>query len=213
MGTINHGILGGFSGKVGPVVGTRWNGIDIMRSRSTNRSDTKTAAQLERRARFAAIIDFLKPLKGFLFIGFKSKAVRMSAFNAATSYHMANAISGTYPDYQIDYSKAMVSQGKLPGALNPAASSGQDAEIGFTWANNSSRINAGADDKAILIIYNPVKQMALSFMEGNTRLAGNQSVTLPAGFSGDEVHCYLSFQNASRSVLSDSGYVGSLMVL
>lgn len=32
MGTIKQGILGGFSGKVGNVVGASWKGIDYIRS-------------------------------------------------------------------------------------------------------------------------------------------------------------------------------------
>ena len=31
MGTINQGILGGFSGKVGTVIGGSWKGITYMR--------------------------------------------------------------------------------------------------------------------------------------------------------------------------------------
>jgi len=34
MAKIEHGILGGFSGKVGTVIGGTWKGIDFMRSKS-----------------------------------------------------------------------------------------------------------------------------------------------------------------------------------
>ena len=44
MGTINKGILGGFSGKVGNVVGGTWKGIDYMRSKSNHRKFTATPA-------------------------------------------------------------------------------------------------------------------------------------------------------------------------
>lgn len=36
MGTIKQGILGGFSGKVGTVVGGTWKGISYMRSIAQN---------------------------------------------------------------------------------------------------------------------------------------------------------------------------------
>jgi len=39
MGKIEKGILGGFSGKVGTVVGGNWRGIDYMRSKG-KRSNT-----------------------------------------------------------------------------------------------------------------------------------------------------------------------------
>lgn len=213
MGTIKEGIMGGFSGTVGTVVGGNWNGIDYMRSRNASHSDAKSTPQLIQRARLSAIIQLLKPLKDFLRVGFKSQAIGKSAFNAATSYHMENALTGTFPDYQIDYSRVMVSRGNFPGALNPAAVSGSAAEIAFTWDNNLSKFYTKADDKAVLVIYNPLKQRAITVIGGNTRRSGSQSVALPANFSGDEVHCYISFQNVGQSVVSDNRYAGSVMVL
>ncbi len=44
MGTISKGILGGFSGKVGTVVGGSWKGIDYMRSRSGRRTSDPSPA-------------------------------------------------------------------------------------------------------------------------------------------------------------------------
>jgi hypothetical protein len=36
MGKINQGILGGFSGKVGSVVGGSWKGISYMRGKAVS---------------------------------------------------------------------------------------------------------------------------------------------------------------------------------
>lgn len=213
MGTINKGIMGGFSGRVGTVVGGNWNGIDYMRSGNVPRVDAKSTPQLDQRARFSAIIQLLKPLKGFLGIGFKKRAPNMTAFNAATSCNLANAILGTFPDYEIDYSKVMVSKGKLPGALNSAAVSSIASEISFTWDDNSVKTDAMANDNAILVVYNAVKQNALWVLNGQVRIGGSQTISLPASFSGDEVHCYISFQKANQTVISDSQFVGSLVVL
>jgi hypothetical protein len=212
MGRINDGISGGFSGKVGTVVGGKWNGIDYMRSRVANFKDAKSTAQQNQRARFLTVVQFLSPLKDFLPMGFKSRAVHMSSYNAATSYHLEMAITGTFPDFGIDYSKVKVSLGKLPGALNPAAVSISANEIGFTWDNNSAKVGAMANDNAVLLVYNPIKQNALWVVSGQTRIGGGQTITLPASFSGDEVHCYLSFQKANQTVISDSQFVGSVIV-
>ena len=37
MGTFKKGILGGFNGTVGTVVGSNWKGITVMRSRPKDR--------------------------------------------------------------------------------------------------------------------------------------------------------------------------------
>src|SRR5664279_4006385 len=213
MGTILKGILGGFSGKVGTVVGGTWKGIDYMRSKASSISNPQTAAQLDQRLRFSVMGKFLRPLTAFLRIGFKNQAVKMSGINAAMSFNLANALKGTYPAYEVDYSKVLVSQGTLPGALNPEVTSTTAGEIEYTWEDNSTDTDASATDKALLVVYNPARNKVVTIVGGNTRTGGSQSITLPANFSGDEVQCFISFSTAKQTVLSNSEYVGGIIVL
>ncbi|MDP9040682.1 MAG: DUF6266 family protein [Bacteroidota bacterium] len=52
MGTIVKGILGGFSGKVGTVVGSSWKGLAVMKSVPGPRKGSPTLLQLEQQAKF-----------------------------------------------------------------------------------------------------------------------------------------------------------------
>ena len=212
MSKIKQGILGGFSGKTGTVVGSSWKGIAVMRGIAPSVSNPRTAAQLAQRARFSTVIKFLKPLTPFLRIGFKNEAVGMTGFNAAMSYTVKNALMGTYPVYEIDYTKALVSMGTLPGALNPAVTSTTTGKIEYTWEDNSSDTNASPTDKALLVVYNPTRSQAVTVVDGNTRTSGSQTITLPDHFSGDEVQCFLSFANENQSVLSNSEFAGGIIV-
>jgi len=209
MATLSsNSVFGRISGKVGDRIYSSWKGISYVRAKPVKVNNPKTAAQLDQRAKFAVIIKFLQPLTVFLRVGFKSKTARMSAFNAAMSYNLMNAIGGTYPDYCIDYSKVMVSMGTLPEALNPTAVTCSAGKIEFSWEDNR---NAMANDRVFLIIYNPAKEVAT--IEGcNARMEGGQTISLPADFSGDEVHCYIAFENAGQSVVSNSLYVGTLVI-
>ena len=213
MGTITKGILGGFSGKVGTVIGASWKGIDYMRSIATSVSNPRTPAQVEHRAKFATIVNFLKPLTAFVRFGFKSQAIKMSGYNAAMAANFKNAITGIYPAFAIDYTKVLVSQGNLPGAMNPTTVSAIAGTVRFTWENNSWETDASADDQAVLVVYNPIKQAAVSVVGVITRAVGAQSVTLPNSFTGDEVQCYIAFTNANQSVISNSQYVMGLIVI
>ena len=213
MSTIKQGILGGFSGKTGTVIGSSWKGIAVMRGIAPSIAQPNTAAQLAQRAKFSVVGKFLRPLIPFLRIGFKNQAIKMSGFNAAMSYNLVNALTGTYPAYEVDYSKALVSQGNLPGALNPEVTSTTAGEIEYTWEDNSDDTNADASDKALLVVYNPLKNRAVTVVGGNTRSGGSQSITLPAKFTGDEVQCFISFSNETQAVLSNSEYVGGIIVL
>ncbi|HET6557120.1 MAG TPA: DUF6266 family protein [Prolixibacteraceae bacterium] len=212
MATINHGVMGGFSGKVGTVVGGNWNGIDYMRTRQPKRNDAKSNAQLDQRLRFSTVVQFLKPFKPFFNVGFKNRKAGISVFNAATSVNLRNAITGTYPDYSIDYSKVKVSMGTMPSALNPAVVNGPADELLFTWENNYDRIGALGNDKVVLLVYNPYNKKLVTLFEGNSRMAGNQAFTLPNGFGRENLQCYIAFRNARLTDISDSQYVGSINI-
>lgn len=210
MATINQGVMGGFSGTVGTVVGVKWNGKDCMRARPMGHNDQKSMAQLDQRARFRTVIQFLKPLKAFLNVGFKSRKAGMTAHNAAVSYHMKNALKGFFPDYQIDYSKVKVCSGPLPGALHPAVMVEIDGEMLFSWENNSAALHAMANDKVVLVVYNPNSKNITTLLDGNSRIVGSQDFALPHGFGGENLQCYIAFRNASQTHISDSQYIGSI---
>ncbi len=212
MGTIKQGILGGFSGKVGTVIGGNWKGIDYMRSKAASISNPKTEAQLDQRARFGAALKFLQPLTSFLRVGFKNYAVKMTAFNSAMSYNLNNALTGVYPDYSIDYASALVARGSLPGALNPLVAMNSTTELEFSWTNNSNEAKAKGNDKVLLVVLNPAKQLAVTVVGGNSRTEGSQVVSLPENFTGDEVQCYIAFQDEKQTVLSNSVYAGAIVL-
>lgn len=58
MGTFKKGILGGFSGTVGTVVGSTWRGMDVMRSRPKKSGSAPTPEQLLQREKFALAMRF-----------------------------------------------------------------------------------------------------------------------------------------------------------
>ena len=103
MGTINKGILGGFSGTVGTVVGGTWKGIDYMRSKTNRRNFNPSQKQLEQQLKFALVMRFVQPMAGLLNISFRDFAIKMTGINNAFAYTINNAITGVYPTYAIDY--------------------------------------------------------------------------------------------------------------
>ncbi|MBR4157180.1 MAG: hypothetical protein IKU01_10870 [Bacteroidales bacterium] len=116
MGNIKQGILGGFSGKVGTVIGSSWKGITYMRAIAPNVKDARTAKQLAQREKFVLTLGFLRSLQSFVRVGFKMYATRQTAFNAAMSYTLKNCIKGMSPNFSIDYAKVMVSRGQSSAA-------------------------------------------------------------------------------------------------
>ena len=213
MGTIKKGILGGFSGKVGTVIGASWRGIAYMRSLPLKVRNPRTQPQLEQRSKFALTLNFLKPMTGLLRIGWKMYAHRQSPFNAAMSYAIANAITGTYPNYAIAPSKVMISRGALSPAVNATATpaSGGGA-IYIDWEDNSGSSTAKMTDKALVAVVNPAKSEAIFDTSGAARTDASQSINTPSNWVGDTVHTYLGFISEDGKEVANSVYLGTVTV-
>jgi hypothetical protein len=212
MGKISQGILGGFSGKVGNVIGGNWKGIDYMRVKPASVANPQTEGQVDQRSKFSTVLQFLQPMKDFVKVGYKNYAIKMTQFNSAMSYILKNAVAGSYPNFTVDYATALISRGSLAGVLNGTAASSITGAIEFTWDDNSSDGNADRKDSAMLLAYNPSKNEAIFITDGSNRNTGTQTLTVPDNYSGDTVECFIAFLSEDGSSVSNSKYLGSVVL-
>ncbi len=211
MGTISKGILGGFSGTVGNVVGGNWKGINYMRSQGTRKTGSNTPKQLSQQAKFAVATKFLRSLGGLLMISFRNNAYQMTGINSALSYTLKNAIIGAYPAFTIDYNMALVSRGDLPNVASPAATAAAGSVVKFTWTDNSGLGNAAATDKAILVVYCPSLSQSVYTTGSAARSAGTDSLTV-THFHGLVVETFIGFISDDGKNIASSIYTGELTV-
>lgn len=212
MAIVKESPIGVLSGKIGQIAGAKWKGINYLRVIPGSVANPRTDKQLAVRMKFSVTTRFIKPIRQFLKTGYKNFAIHKTPANAAFSYNFKNAILGTYPNFTINYPNALVSQGELAPALNQAAASTVASTVLFTWTDNSDESGASVTDKTLLLIYNPVKNQAVSFTELSTRADATQAVTVPHSFSGDLVHCYIGFTDQDAYDVSDSRYAGAITV-
>jgi hypothetical protein len=213
MGIIKQGVLGGFSGKVGTVIGSSWKGLAVMRGLTIAKSGKRTALQLQQQAKFALMIKFLQPLSALLDRTFDSFAVGMTGVNKALSYNIQNAITGVFPALTVDYPMVLLSRGDLPRAAVAAAASAVAGKLDFTWTDNSGLGKALATDIAFVAVFcEPLGHWIYSQQTGASRGAGTYSLDVPA-FSGRPVHTYLGFVSANGRTFSDTVYAGLVNVL
>jgi len=212
MGTIKQGILGGFSGKVGTVIGSTWKGITYMRGIALKIKNPKTDLQIAQRQKWSVTMKFLKAFTLMLQDSYRFLAVKMSAFNAAFQEIIDNALQGTYPNIAVDFPNAMLAKGSLPGALNATAASTVAATIAVTWLDNAGDLGALDTDTATIAVYSPAKNEAVVVSGLATRVSNSQAVTVPSSFSGDLVHVYIYFNSADKKLVSNSAYAGAVTV-
>lgn len=211
MGTIKQGILGGFSGTVGTVVGGTWKGITYMRAKAVSIANPRTEAQQSQRIKFALVVRFLKSCTGFIRTGYKNYAVKRTASNAALSYMLANAVTGSYPNFSIDPSRVLVSRGSLTTPVNVQASVAGSA-VKISWDDNSSSGAAKPTDRALAIMINSDNEETVYTTAGASRSAGEESLSIPADWTGDAVDVYLGFISSDGSEVSNSVYAGQVII-
>ena len=210
MATIEKGILGGFSGKVGTIIGGTWKGIDYMRSKANKRTFIPSQKQLEQQMKFALMMRFLQPMSKLLEISFHDFAIRKTGINCAFKYNFKEAIIGDFPDYAIDYAKALVSRGNLPNVLGPTVVSGAGSILTWSWTDNNSS-TADPNDEAILLAYCPTMKQAIFTTGGGKRSELTGELNLLT-FSGQAVETYIGFLSADGRNAATSIFTGEVTV-
>lgn len=209
MGTFSKGILGGFSGKVGNVVGARWRGKDIMRSLPTRGTYTPTPAQLDQRDRFKTAVLFLTPIKDILSAYFGKPQGDKSCFNLATGYHIKYAL---LPDglnnYIIDYPKVLIGKGDLRGLSNASVTPNPNQELNIVWDDNSGQGNAADTDELVIVVYCEGLNLFETANPAGTRNLTTVQMPLPAYWSGLDVHVWATFVTADKKLAATSTYLG-----
>lgn len=211
MGTIKQGVLGGFSGKVGTVIGASWKGTAYMRGQATHVKNPHTAAQIAQRTKMEFARNFLQPAAEFINIGFKDVAKHQSPLNYAASQMMRNAITGDYPDYSPIYSQLKWSHGLLTPPVVETVYANYNG-IDFLWQDNSGSGNAKADDISMVVVCNAEKKEVRCFMNGFTRATQSTHCEFPEEWVGDHIHVYITMRSADGKLISNSHYCGEFLL-
>lgn len=204
--------MGGFSGKVGNIVGASWKGISYIRSLPASIRNPRSEKQVTQRSKFSLVGKLLKLVNPILRVGFKSIAGNgKSTFSAAMAHNINNAVTGVYPDFEIDYANVMIAAGPLYPANNVTAAC-EEGSLSFAWDNKVLN-NAADSDRVMVIACNVSREAVVYDMDIAARADGSASLALPSAWDGDEVETYVVFASEDGALVSDSVYTGRVPVV
>ena len=209
MGKIKTGILGGFQGKVGTVIGSTWRGESIMRALPKTAAKAPTESQRIQRLKFKAVSEFLNPLRTTLSTYFGNDTGVKSKYNMATSYHITNAVEITEQGTQILYPRVLVAKGTLFGFQNLTTTQSETV-IMLNWEDNTVFGNAKAEDTVNVVCYIEEVNTFYVFESIANRDGLTASVTLPQNFLGYNVEVYAFLYDKVSKTASNSVYLGSI---
>lgn len=151
MGVIRRGLLGGFSGRVGNIVGSSWKGIAVIKSLPLSVANPRTTGQVAQRTAFADTVGFASLLLSqFLKPLWDRFASQMSGYNAFVS---AN-VELYSPGLGAHFVGMVASQGKIPSLSNLVFT--RDAandKVVITWDTAISGSYEANDDVIKCFVY------------------------------------------------------------
>jgi hypothetical protein len=212
MGRSKDALFGGFSGRLGNVVGCYRYGRYYLRTLPERVNQPDTPAQLAQRMRFRLVQEYLSPFRGFLKFGFTACATGRSAYSAAMSYNLRHAIAGEYPGLAVDPQHVLLSRGTLPAAEGVALAV-DNGKLKFSW---TAQGDADARDNAATVALCTGLGQAVWQMGIAKRGDQSASMELPQAWKDRQVAGFICFYDnriLSHSIkpgfISNSRYAGS----
>lgn len=216
MGTYNPGVFGTFNGKVGSVVASKWKGIKVVKNYPEKSSKPKSEPQLSHTSKFGLVGSFLKKASALISVGYHGVSGAVTPWNIALKYHLKEAITGAYPNFQLKYEMVRLS---LNDSLMNHAPDAKAVALAGMMVKVSWKIEANANkstlptDKAYILLYNPAKKMSMSVTGWVLRSGLSVDLPLPSYFTGDVLYGWLFFTSANGKIVSETQYLGSVTVI
>ena len=216
MGKINKGILDGFSGTVGNVVGANWKSINYIRTKPNQVKNPRTPKQMAQRRKFIACSIFVRGIMSEIVRPiWDQSATNMSGYN----YMMQKNISAFNEKGEISqFSKLIIATGPLVRPdIRIDIDKGNSKIFNLSWKYNSNIINYSGEDilHIIKLITDNLDNELLKIDANAKRKDGHLSLDLSNDMEiqeGCSQHFYFYFSDAENSIFSDSQYVGIAVV-
>ena len=207
---IRRGILGGFSNKIGNIVGTSWKGIAVMKSLPLSVANPQTALQQETRGKFKTVsqigskllANIIKPL-------WDRFAQSESGYNAFVKENFNNVSD----DGTFNSNALVTSKGKMAGTDIATFVAHAATDIAtVTWLTTLLDQYQLSTDLVYVVVYN-VELNKFFFNTGVVvRSAGTIAISIPGTTVGDTMSYWLSFKRADGTVVSNNTIEAGLAV-
>ena len=212
MGIVLNGLLGGFSGKVGPVIGCRYKGKTYLRSLPGKRKGPPTAPQLAQQIKFGMMRAFNSDMQELFRHTFDLVGKSQEKSKIAFGQNLINAVKGEYPVFYIDFSRVVLSKGLLHQADELSAVAIEGGKILFNWYDNNGYGLTRNDDEAILVAYCPEMKEATYTIGAALREYEVVELDVSA-YMGQTLHTWIIFRSSNWKYISNSEYTGAFVVV
>lgn len=207
MGKIKQGILGGFRGTVGTVVGSSWNGIAYMKGKPQSVRNPRTDAQVQQRGFFKELLAIASQLsaeqQAFLF---PSSPKGMTRRNALVQ-QLAAAATIDNGEKHVDLA-SLTSLGNAPTADIPDVEvTASRSNITIAWDGENDWRTAHANEYPTIFLANVTqKKVFLVHSTVTIGASGSQSFGVDFGAYGIGSDTFIGFMLSTGATTAPHGF-------
>ena len=215
MAKANQGILDGFVGKLGTVVGYFLHGKPMMRGYVRHTKKDYTVEQQRVQLRFKELTKLAHPFapayrSGLAYVAKESKQ-NMTPYSVFIERNMQAVTATPGLTTTVDYSKMVLAIGSLPAVLFSRPDLTTPQTVAATFQPMLEVDETSGQDQVYLFVYCPSLDMGVMSAPAE-RSTGHVSATVPSAWNGLEVHVWgFTLGNApiNMGLPSNSTYLGS----
>lgn len=208
MATFKSTTFGKISGKYGEALATKskTTGKNYLRVASEP-TNPRTPKQVEHRAKFGYINRAMRSFYPVFKITFGGNVGIRLGINIA----FMNAIQGVYPDFFLDYTQLLFTDGALYQTNKVTAQKSGVSSVKVYW-DYSDMAGNNSVDLANLIFFNEDADQAILKQAVVNREAATATVELPAIWAAGKIHCWMYFCTPDGITNSISQYIDMIQL-
>ena len=186
MAKQNFGILDGYRGTVGPVIGYQWRGRWCLRARPRRVHNPQTERQQEHRMLFRDMVRLASRMNQTLRVGLRAASLeeKMSEGNLFVRMN-----KDCFTPQGVDYESLQVSAGPVAPVEFTRAEVDESNVLHAEFAKNPLHLSASGDDQVFVYAYCPALERGVLSAPAYRR-SKRLDMSLPDEFAGQELHFY-----------------------
>ena len=203
MGVIRRGLLGGFSGRVGNIVGSSWKGIAVIKSLPLSVANPQTTGQVTQRNKFSLTVDFsTKILSAWIKPLWDRFASQMSGYNAFVSKN----VKLCDPNNLLQAYGFVLSSGKMPEVADIAlVVNTENKTLNLSWNTDLHGSYETNDDSMYILLTFEDMPDAVMIDSNSNRSDGSVILSAPTGTDlNKKVGVAICARRPDGTVVSDS---------
>jgi len=200
------------SSTFGKISGKHGNAVTAVKKDGTNilkilrvASNPNTPAQKNQRDKFAFTMRELNCFRSLYNVTYQSQY----GANKAVGVTINTALTGEFPDFRLDYSKLILTNGSLFNTSQVSINKISGTTVSVKW-NTEILSNSSPDDHVNPVYFNQLSKSVIFKQQSALRKAGNVDVELLVIWETIEIHAWIYLTSPDETHFSASQYIGLL---